>query len=311
MREPAVLPASPLRYVDYARWQAEMLAGPRGRRLRAFWEEHLAGGFPPLDLPVDRPPSSGGGSRRGATERFRLGRAASASVRTLAQTCGATLYMTHLAALQALLYRYTGQERFVVGSLTHGRSHAGLAGLVGYLVNPLALRADVSGSEPFSTLLGRTRDRVSDAMRHQDYPFSLALEALGLDRSPRRPQLLQVMFVFQRPHLLDEEGLTRFALGESGARMDWGGLSLESLELDRATAQFDLTLTVAEADGETRGSLDYRADLFDRQTARRILGHFRSLLAAAAADPERPVDDLPLALEPEGGGVVPGAGASW
>ena len=283
---------------DLVRWQSELLAGPRGRRMKAFWEDELAGGIPSLDLPVDRAPKPGSGPGTAGRVRFGLGPAISSRVRSLAREQGATLYMTHLAALQALLYRYTGQERFVVGSLTSGRSRADLAAVVGYLVNPVAFRADVSPSEPFEALLRQTRERVKDVLRHQDYPFSLVVESLRPERSAARPQLIQVMFVFQRAHLLDERGLDRFALGEPGARMEWGGLSLESLELPPLSAPFDLTVTVADLGEEIRGSLDYRADLFEEETVRGMARHLVAVLAGAAGDPSLAVDELPLERKP-------------
>src|SRR6185503_360536 len=125
---------------------------------------------------------------------------------------GATLFMTLLAAFQLLLSRYTGQADILVGSPTTGRTKAELAGLVGYFVNPVVLRADLSGELTFETLLSQVRQTVLAAFEHQEYPFSLLVERLQPYRDPSRSPLFQVLFTLQKAHLLHEEGLSSFSL---------------------------------------------------------------------------------------------------
>nr|MBA2526698.1 amino acid adenylation domain-containing protein [Pyrinomonadaceae bacterium] len=291
------LPAVIQDYSGFVHWQSELLASPEGERLRGFWQQHLAGKISALNLPTDRARpqvQTQGGSKLA----FSLGSKLTRKIKELSRNHGVTLYMVHLAALQALLYRYTGQQDLVIGSITNGRSLAEMAGVVGYLVNTIALRASISGAETFSDLLQQTRHSVLEALRHQDYPFALLVEQLQPARDPSRSRLLQVMFVFQKAHL-DDEALTQIALGEAGARMDWGGVRVESLEMEQRWAQFDLTLTLADVRGEIRGSAEYSTDVFDRATIERMLEHFRTLLASVVVDPSRRIDDLPLLTDAE------------
>src|SRR5262249_17995234 len=138
---------------------------------------------------------------------------------------------TLLATFQILLHRYSGQEDILIGSPTSGRSRRELSNLVGYLVNPAALRGDLSGNPSVKDLLQRTRATVLEAFEHLDYPFSLLVEKLRPNRDPSRSPIYQVMFVHQKAQRLGEKGLTPFALGEAGAKLHLGGMHLESLHL--------------------------------------------------------------------------------
>ncbi|HEY4596038.1 MAG TPA: AMP-binding protein, partial [Thermoanaerobaculia bacterium] len=227
------------------------------------------------------------------------------SLATLAS--GSTPFMVLLAAFQAQLGRYSdqghgSQEDFAVGATLAGRPLPELAGLVGYFVNLLPLRADLSGSPGFGELLGRARRAALEGMEHGDYPFSRIAERLRPLRDPARPPLFQTMLVFQRARPGDPEGLAAFSLGEEGARLDLGGLALESVRLPERRAQLDLSLFAAEdGRGAVMLSLELNADLFDGGTAERMLGHLRTLLAGAAAAPEVPFWHLPLLTEAERG----------
>jgi amino acid adenylation domain-containing protein len=295
-----VLAPPVLRYADYVHWQAGMLAGPRGKRLWSHWRERLAG-VRDLDLPADHP--------RPAVQTWRGGaRAASlppalvAALGALAAGQGATLFMTLLAAFQAQLARYTGQEDFAVGSALSGRPLPELGGLVGYFVNSLPLRAELAGEPGFGELLGRVRSAALAGMEHGDLPFPLIAERLRPVRDPARSPIFQTMLVLQRERPGDEPGLAAFSLGEEGARLELGGLTLESVRLPERRAQLDLTLFAA---GDGRGglgiSLEHNADLFDAGTAERMLSHFQTLLEGAVAAPETPVWHLPLLSASERG----------
>jgi amino acid adenylation domain-containing protein len=289
---PAELPALPFGESDFIRWQEEMLAGPRGERLWSWWRDALAG-LPDLDLPTDRarPPVQ---TYRGGARTLELPVDLADGARALAADRGATLFMVLLAAFQAQLARTSGQEDLAVGSPSAGRA-AELAGVVGYFVNPVALRADLAGTPAFATLLDRTRRAVLGGLEHGDFPFALLAERLRPARDPARTPLFQVLFLLQRTRSGDEPGLAAFALGEAGGRIGLGGVELESLRLEERRAQFDLTLRVAEeASGRLRASLEFNADLFDAATAERMLGHFRTLLAGALEHPEQAVARLPL-----------------
>jgi len=289
-----------LRYADYVHWQREILAGPRGERLWSYWRQRLAG-LRDLDLPADhpRPPVQ---TWRGGARAASLPANLAAGLGALGAGRGATLFMTLLAGFQAQLGRYTGQEDFAVGSAVAGRPLPELAGLVGYFVNLLPLRADLAGEPGFGELLDRARGAALEGMEHGDFPFPMIAERLRPVRDPARSPLFQTALVLQRGRPGDEPGLAAFSLGEAGARVELGGLTLESVRLAERRAQFDLTLFAAEEAGGGLGlSLEYNADLFDDGTAERMLGHFQTLLAGAVAAQEAPFWSLSLLSESERG----------
>lgn len=294
----ASLVALPVQYTDYVRWQAEALAGPEGERLWAYWRDRLAGELPVLDLPTDRPRPSHQTYRTGSLA-FRLDADVTRSLKALGETHAATLYTTLLAAFQAWLHRYTGQDDLLVGSVVAGRNRAELAGLVGYFINPVALRADCSGNPTFVDFLARVRQTVLGAIDHQDFPPALLAERLHLPRDPSRPPLFQSMFILQKSPVLDEGGFSALALGQGGASVSVGDLAFESVEVGRPIDQFDVTLMMAEAGGVLAGSLQYNAALFDAATAARMLEHFQNLLRGIAAEPMQRLSALPLLSQAE------------
>jgi len=293
----ATLSQLPLRYTDYVRATAAMLASPEGERLSTYWQTQLAGELPVLNLPTDRPrpPIQ---TYRGASHLLKLSADLTQRLKTLSLTHRSTLYMTLLATFQVLLYRYTGQEDLLVGSPTIGRNRADLAQLVGYFVNPVVLRANLSGNPTFKVFLDKVRSCVIYALAHQDYPFPRLVEQLHLTRDPSRSPLFQVMFVLQKEHLL-EEGLAAFALGETGVKIKLGELELESLSVEKRIAQFDLTLMMAEVDGALSASWQYNTDLFDAATITRTAKHFQTLLEGIVTDPKKLVSDLLLLTDSE------------
>ncbi|MFL6333082.1 MAG: condensation domain-containing protein, partial [Pyrinomonadaceae bacterium] len=280
-------------YADYVRRQRRMLEGAEGARLWDFWSEELEGELLPLDLPTDRPrpPVQ---TYNGASHAARLDADLVQQLRALERESGATLYMLLLAAFQVLLAKHTGQEEVVVGSPSAGRGRAAEAGVVGYFVNPLALRTDLSGDPTFEELLRRVRRTVRDALAHQEFPFPLLVRRLQPERDASRPPLFQAMFVLQQTALLRAEGVAAFALGVEGARMKVGGLDFESIALERRVAQFDLTLSAAEAGGGLLVSWEYNTDLFNAETVERMAGRFAELLRGVVEDPRRRLSDLPL-----------------
>ncbi len=266
-----------------------MAAGPR-RRARS--------GSP------GRPAAPAGAELAGRRFFLELPAGLAADLKAFGAAGGATLFATLLAAFQAQLGRYSGQADFAVGAPTSGtwgtsgswgRTPPEHAGIVGYFVSPVALRADLSGDPGFSELLGRVRRTALAGLEHADFPFAVAAERLRPERDPARSPIFQTMLVLQGLRAGDPPDLAFFALGEEGGRIDVGGLELESWRLAERRAQFDLTLRAAELPSGGLGlSLEASADLFDAATAARMLGHLRTLLEGAAADPERPLSRLPL-----------------
>ncbi|MBW8874482.1 MAG: non-ribosomal peptide synthase/polyketide synthase [Acidobacteria bacterium] len=289
---PVLLPAIPCRYSDFVRWQERRLAGPEGERLWDFWRQRLAGASRVLDLPTDRPRPTAQG-HRGAAVRIGFDAALSERLRTLSAGHGATLYMTLLAAFQLLLHRLAGQRDLLVGTATAGRNAAPWADVVGYFTNPVVLRSELEGGERFRDLLARTRRETLEAFEHQDLPFALLADRLQPARDPSRSPLFQAMLVFQRAPA-GEEALAAFALGQPGARLDLGGLPLESVDWEERRSRFDLLVTAAELDGTLAAALEYPLDLFDATTMQRLAGQLAALLAEVAADPDGCALDLPL-----------------
>jgi amino acid adenylation domain-containing protein len=274
----ASLPDLAWQYTDYVAWQRRSLQGDALARLLAYWKEQLAGAPPALDLPTDHPRPAVQVSR-GARHYFRLPPPLAEALRRLAKQEGCTLYMVLLAAFQALLHRYSGQEAVCVGTPVAGRTRPEAEGLVGLFVNTLVLRTDLSGDPPFRALLGRVREACLGAYAHQDLPFERLVEELQPRRDPSRSPLFQVMFALDR---------------EPDARVELPGLTLALSEIDAGTAKFDLTLDLREGAEDLGGYLEVNADLFDPETAERMVGHWQTLVGAAAADPGLRLSEMPL-----------------
>ncbi|MBN1451246.1 MAG: amino acid adenylation domain-containing protein [Anaerolineales bacterium] len=291
-------PPLPARYSDYVRWQTEMLASPQGEKLWEYWRDELSGEFAALNLPTDR-------SRmaiqtyRGDSRNLVMDGELYNQLKVLAQEQSATPFMILLAAFQTLLHRYSNQEEFLVGSVTAGRNHSELATLVGYFINPIALRADFSGNPTFNDVLKRVRRTSLGAFEHQDYPPALLAKRLGIQRDSSRPPLFETMFILQKAQEAEVQALSPFALGIDGARMEADGLTLESIALGGEPAQFDLTMMMAETEQGLAAALQYNADLFDGTTIQRMLEHFHVLLQQIASDPLKPVSTYSLLNESE------------
>ncbi|HEX5758263.1 MAG TPA: amino acid adenylation domain-containing protein [Thermoanaerobaculia bacterium] len=278
---PSPLPELPVQYADFAAWQREWLRGETLAAQLASWRRALAGAPAVLELPADRPRPAAQ-TFRGATLPFRLAPEPSAALAALARRHGATLFMTLLAGFQALLARWTGAEDLVVGSPIANRNRAEVEGLIGFFVNTLALRGDLAGDPSFAALLGRTAATTLEAYAHQDLPFEKLVEELRPERDLAHSPLFQVLLILQNA----PEG-----------ELELPGLVLSRLTIESGGAKFDLTLAFADQDGALAGAVEYNRDLFDPATAARFAAHLRNLLAAAVADPERRLSELPI-LEP-------------
>jgi aspartate racemase len=272
------LPELPVQYADYAVWQREWLTGETFERQLAYWRTQLAGAPAMLELPTDFPRPRAQ-SYRGATEKLLLSEPVLERLSALSQQEGATLFMTLLSGFQLLLSRYTGQQDIVVGSPIANRTRSELEHLIGFFVNSLALRTDLSGDPSFRELLRRVRGVALGAYAHQDLPFERLVEELHPERIGDRNPFFQVMFALQnapRP------------------RITLPGITLRSLPKRTGTAKFDLTLYLhQEAQGLT-ASLEYNTDLFAAGTIARMLGHLNQLLEEVATNPDRRLSAIPL-----------------
>lgn len=276
--EPPFPAPLPFHFPDLAHHERATLDSSLPAADLAYWKKQLGAGLPSLDLPTDRP--------RPKTQAYRGSRVAGAidaattdALRQLGREQNASLYMILAAAFQALLFRYSGQEKFAIGAPVDRRQHPGSEDIIAFLVNTLPLRADLSGDPSFSELVSRVREAALGLFAHQKIPLEKLLEELKLPRGPGHQPAFQVVFQFLSGPL-------------PSPTLD--GVTVETVPVDSGTAKFDLTFTLAESGAGLTGDLEYNSDLFDRATATRLLTHFSTLLQSIVQNPASPVSALKL-----------------
>ena len=276
--QPAALAPLAVQYGDFSVWQRQWMRGERLDAQLAYWKQQLTGAPPSLELPTDRPRPAAQ-RYRGARHVWKLGRALTDALQQLSRRQDVTLFMTLLAGFNVLLGRYARTEDVVIGSAIANRGHVETEGLIGFFVNTLALRTDLSGDPRFVELLGRVRQTTLGAYAHQDVPFEKLVEALQLPRDLSRPPLFQVMFALQNM---------------PPPRLELDGLTLTPVDVETGSAQFDLTLSLTEDKDGLVAWFEYNTDLFDAATVQRLAGHYQTLLEGAARDPRQRLSRLPL-----------------
>ncbi|MBW4676162.1 MAG: amino acid adenylation domain-containing protein [Desmonostoc geniculatum HA4340-LM1] len=275
--KPSPLPELPIQYADFALWQRHWLLGEVLKSQIAYWQQQLAG-ISPLQLPIDHPrPKSQ--TFRGATESFSLSAKLTEALKTLNLQEGVTLFMTLLTAFKTLLYRYSGQDDIAVGSPIANRNQTETENLIGFFVNTIVLRTDVSGNPSFRELLHRVRECTLSAYTHQDLPFEYLVEILQPERNLNHNPIFQVMFAFQ--NTATEE-------------LKLPGLNLSFLNFDRQAATFDLSVSMQDGESGVQGTFEYNTDLFNADTIRRMAEHFQILLTGIVDNAEQQLSDLPL-----------------
>lgn len=291
-REPE-LPPLPIQYADFAVWQRENLTGAKLDALREYWAGSLAGA-PALALATDRPHPAVP-SADGATHVFGVPAALVREVEAFARAERVTSFMVFLAAFDVLLARYSGQRDITVVSPMAGRVRPEVENLIGFFVNPLLLRVDLSSAPSAHELLARVRATCAGAYEHQEFPFELALEILRAERGAAAgtPQA-QAMLVLQNQPPVDLRA---------------AGLAFESMRADTRTAGYELALDLEpDGAGAYRAFLEYSRDLFDEATVAEMADAFIDVLTGVVADPAAPVDlaavreqprPLPAGPEPE------------
>lgn len=279
---PCTLPELPVQYADYAEWQHDRLRGDFLETQLGYWKKQLAG-ISTLRLLADRP-NPQLQSWRGAKESFSASREVSDALAALSRQHGVTLFMTLLAAFQTLLQRYTGQDDIAVGSPIAGRTRSEIENLIGFFINTLVLRTDLSGNPTFVELLGRVRETAYGAYAHQELPFEKLVEELNPERNLSGTPLFRVMFALQN---VPQE------------TVQFPGLSVIRFDINREVAKFDLSLSILEEPEGLKVSFEYNTDLSDAATITRMLGHFKTLLESIVANPDQCISDLPILLEAE------------
>jgi len=286
MNQPSPLPELPMQYADYAAWQQEYLQGEALAKLLDYWKQQLRGVPTVLELPTDRPRPAMQ-SFRGNSYKFQAPQSLVADLKVLAQRQGATLFMTLLAAFQSLLHAYTGQEDFVVGSPIANRTRAEMEDLIGFFVNTVALRTQLTPEMSFCDLLNRTRDITLGAYAHQDLPFERLVEELQPERAAQVNPLFQVMFILQNNPVVDSKWLHADDAQEALIPSNLG------------TAKFDLMLIMEEGGDGLSAWFEYSTDLFDEATIARMAGHLLVHMEAIALNPSRKISELPLLTQAE------------
>jgi alpha-ketoglutarate-dependent taurine dioxygenase len=276
---PSPLPALPIQYADFAAWQREWLQGEELERHLSYWRKQLAGAPAIMELPFDRPRQKVR-NLRGATLDFVLPAELAAPLRELTRQGEATMFMTLLAAFQILLSRLANSRDVVVGTNVANRNRPEIEGLIGFFINQLVMRTDLSGNPTFRELLARVRETALGAYAHQDMPFDKLVDAINPERRLSHTPLFQVLFVLQNMPMADLEGAA--------------GLVLKPLESDSGTSKFDLTLFMMERGDVIVGAWRYNTDLFDAATIAAFSSQLQALLANIAADPDAPIDALEL-----------------
>ena len=277
-RKPSPLPQLELQYADYTLWQRQWLKDDELQRQLQYWTQKLSGAPAALELPGDRP-RPGTASFRGAMLPFKVRQEDSEALQRLARQQGATLYMVLLAAFKVVLARWSGQSDIIVGSPIAGRTHRQLESIVGFFVNTLALRTDLSGNPSFSDLVGRVKETALQAYAHQDLPFEKLMAELSPVRDLSRQPIFQVVF-----------GLNNFPQ----SALQVGELRITRQVLERETSKFDLSWFVTPGPSGLECLFEYATDLFDHSTIERMAAHLRRVLEQVAAQPGRRLGELDL-----------------
>ncbi|MGA9772854.1 MAG: amino acid adenylation domain-containing protein [Blastocatellia bacterium] len=276
--ERAKLKDMELQYGDYAEWQRENLQGEELDKEVKYWKGQLEGAPSSIELLADRQeiPTQGD---RAAVKWLTLPSDLSQALRDLSKAEGVTLFMTLLAGFKTLLHRYTGQEDIVVGTAIANRDRKEIESLIGFFVNTLVLRSDISSDPGFRKLLARVKDVTLQAYAHQHLPFEKLIEELRPDRTLGRTPLFQILFLFQNT---------------PSQELQLPGLTLHPLTINNNSAEFNLMINITDTPDGIVTSLKYNQAAFDATTIERLANHFRIILQAVAADPDKPVSQLSL-----------------
>jgi amino acid adenylation domain-containing protein/non-ribosomal peptide synthase protein (TIGR01720 family) len=274
----ASLPPLPIQYADFALWQRQWLQGERLAEKLRYWHKQLAFAPAALELPTSKPRSSTQ-TFAGANVAFHLPPQLTELLRKLGRQLDMTPYMITLAAFYVMLHRYTGQSDIVVGSAAANRTEPEQEGLIGFFVNMLPLRTDLSGNPTVMALLTGVRDMVLAAQARQDVPFEKLVDDLGLERTLSHSPLFQVTFSYEM---------------DSNQPIERPFLTWTPKDIGVGLVKYDLLMNLRETGAGIEGIIAYNADLFDPTAMQRMADHYATLLEAALAQPEQSIASLPM-----------------
>ncbi len=274
--KPSPLPELPVQYSDFACWERERLGPEALEKQLGYWKERLGDGLSALRWPSDRVRPAVQ-TYRGEMQPLMIPGELVRKLKAFSQGEGATLFICMVAGLAALLHRYTGQDDIAIGTLSANRKRAEIEKLLGYFLNPLVLRIDVSGNPSFRELLGRVREVVFGALAHDGVPFQRLVKELQSERDLSRNPLFQIMISL-------EPSLPALAPG-------W---DLAEADVSSGASKLDLYIDLDERPDGIIGPITYNPDLFDAATITRMVAHWQTLLEGAVADPDSRVATLPV-----------------
>ncbi len=277
-QEPSPLEELPIQYLDFANWQRQWLQGEVLENQLSYWRRQLENAPTLSELPANRlrPPVQ---TIQGASYTFQISRPQLDGLKRLSQQSGSTLFITLITAFYALIHRYTGNEDIIIGSPVANRNRSEIEKLIGFFVNTLALRVNLSGNPTFEELLQRVRQVALEAYAHQDLPFEQLLEELNISRSLSYTPLFQIMFVLQNAPL---------------KTVKISDLSWSPIDIPSKTAKFDLTLSLTDTEDRLTGKFEYNTHLFEPMTISKLAEHFQNFLKAIIINPEQKISELSL-----------------
>ena len=278
----------PVQYADFSLWQRNYLQGEVLEKKLGYWKDKLKDSEA-LQLPVDfeRPAVQ---SIKGAIAAFNIDKDLSDKLNAMSQKNGVTLFMTLFSAFNVLLYRYSGQENFSIGSPIAGRQHEETEALIGFFINTLALRSEVTGSETFDELLQKVKTATLASYEHQDVPFEKIVDSVVKQRDMSRSPVFQVTFALQNTPEVPE-----LRLGE---------LILEGEDIKQNVSKYDLVYSITESENGLHGIVEYCTDLFKEETISKMIDHFKNLLRSAVKDPLQKTGSLQMLSKEEEQRVV-------
>lgn len=291
----AQLPAVKTNYSEYIAWQQSYLQSEAASRDELYWQEQLAGELPQLILPGHFTAPCRQLGRAGAVG-LTIETANLVRLKALASAHNVTLYTLVLTVFKTLLYRYTAQHDLIVGTPTLGRPSSRFADVVGYCVNPVALRSKPSGELKFCDYLADVNAVVLGALAHQNYPQSLVLEKLRSEHRQGNIELYRTFFLFQDG---SDSDVAALALGQAGISLQWADLEAQSSALPDTAEEFELAVLAAETRNGLTVTFRYCRSAWEREGIFRLLGHFQCLLLGMLAEPGTRLSQLSLLTAPE------------
>lgn len=276
------LPELEIQYPDFAVWERKMIESRAWQPQLDYWKKNLSERTGNLKIPSART-SNGNNSKSVETVSILLRAGLVGEIRRICAAEHYTLYTFLLTAFQVLLYRYTGQTNFIIGSPVANRNRVETEGLIGCFINPLAIKLDLDGNLSFDGLLKKTGKTVLEAFDNQEIPFELVLDAIRRERNEPQNRLFNIWFVLQNAPL---------------SEIELPGLKIRNYKIPRIASQFDIAMNINETGEEIHCAIDYSTNLFDSADIRRMLGHFKNILTAAVTSRESKLNEIPLEENP-------------